>query len=69
MNFKKDNLNSSKNNLKKKMYNDCASNENNDEKNQDSNEISKIINLKLPNINRHERNKNRNSDIMEFLNS
>ena len=69
MNFKKDNLNSSKNCLKEKIYNDCASNENNDAKNQDSNEISKIINLKLPNINRHERNKNRNSDIMEFLNS
>ena len=30
-------------------------------------ENSKIIDFQLPNINNHERNKNRNSDIIDFL--
>ena len=71
-NINKFNFNSSKLSCGNTNFNACQTNENMEEKNQEynnDNNYSKIMNLKLPNINKHEKNKNRNSDIIEFLNS
>ena len=52
--------------LKNKSYNGYVSNENSG-KNYIINENSKLKDLQLPNILNHERNKNRNSDIIDIL--
>ena len=52
--------------LKNKSYNGYVSNENRG-KNYIINENSKLKDLQLPNILNHERNKNRNSDIIDIL--